>query len=89
MTSTIKLNTNGVNLSKALLKGMKDYPQVDFKSLQFSDGFYAGLHWDQVTDLIVNWDKDYEFDIQLSPKGDEVWLMAKPEGIALFWSIIR
>ena len=89
MTATIKLNTNGVNLSKALLKGMRDYPQVDFNNLQFSDGFYAGLLWDQVTDLIVNWNKDYEFDIQLSPQGDEVWLMAKPEGIALFWSIIR
>lgn len=89
MTTTIKLNTNGVNLSKALLKGMKDYPQVDFKSLRFSDGFYAGLSWDQVVDLIINWNKDYEFEIQLSPKEDEVWLMAKPEGIALFWSIIR
>lgn len=86
IVSTTTLDHNGASFAKAMLKAMKDYHEVDFKALRFSDGFYVNLKWHQVGDLILGLDDAYNFTIKLSPEGDEVWVMEEEGSRAMFWA---
>lgn len=84
VVDTIQLNPVTVNLSNALLDGLKTYTEVDFTKLRFSDGFYTGLTWDRIIQLVDGWEGTHNFRIELSPEQDEVWIMDADK--AVFWA---